>query len=208
MFSSLSTVKYKPWFHTLSTHTSHSFLQLSESATIKGFCHKKLLCESYHHSPLMPLPVNLLSSIHWKQTPQWEHWYCEWTEFPVSSDCLLSNQETPTISLFTDSPPSETSMLLFLTAIKSQNKSSWICPLFYFIPISPLLYKTAWKNYFYAHHCQFLSSNLCWILLGQVISWLDYHYNICNVFFIVCLFSSNLLIPLFYYFIFWQCLIM
>lgn len=127
---------------------------------------------------------------------------------PVSSDCLLSNQETPTISLFTDSPPSETSMLLFLTAIKSQNKSSWICPLFYFIPISPLLYKTAWKNYFYAHHCQFLSSNLCWILLGQVISWLDYHYNICNVFFIVCLFSSNLLIPLFYYFIFWQCLIM
>lgn len=113
----------------------------------------------------------------------------------VSSDCLLSNQETPTISLFTDSPPSETSMFSFLTAIKSQNKSSWICSLFYFIPITPPFYKTAWKNYFYAHHCQFLSSNLCWILLGQVISWLDYHYNICNIFSIVCLFSSNPLIP-------------
>lgn len=54
MFTSLFTVKYKPCIHTLSTHTSHSFLQLSESATIKGFCHKKLLCESYYHSPLMP----------------------------------------------------------------------------------------------------------------------------------------------------------
>lgn len=193
LFSSLSTVKYKSWLHTLSTHTSHSFHQVSESAPIKGFCRKKLLCEGYHHSPLMPLPMTYWAVYAGNR----HHSGSTDTDNGLSisvSDCLLSNQETSnSLSLYCFTPIRNKHVLIS-HRIKSQKKSSWICSLFYFIPISPSFYKIAWKNYFYAHRCQFLSSTLGWILLGQVISWLDYHDNICNSFFFVSLFSSSPLI--------------
>lgn len=122
MFSSLSTVKYKPWVHTLSTHTSHSFLRLSESAPIKGFCGKKLLCESYHRSPLMPLPM--YSAVYTGNRHRSGRTETEDGLSISVSDGQLPNQETPTIFLSTDSPPSETSTFSFLTAIKSQKKKS------------------------------------------------------------------------------------
>lgn len=182
LFSSLSTVKYKPWLHTLSTHTGHSLLQVSESAPIKGFCSKKLLCEGYHRSPLMTLPMT-----YWAVHAGNRHRSGSTdTDDGLSisvSDCMLSNQETSNYLPLYCFTPIRSKHVLISHRIKSQKKSSWICSLFYFIPISPSLYKTAWKNYFYAHRCQFLSSTLCWILLGQVISWLDYHDNICSIFF-------------------------
>lgn len=67
--------------------------------------------------------------------------------FLFLTTCYLI-RKPPTISLFTASPPSETSIFSFLTGSNHRKKSSWICSLFYFIPISPSLYKTAWKKLF------------------------------------------------------------
>lgn len=147
LFRSLSTVKYKPWLHTLSTHTGHSFLQVSKSAPIKGFCHKKLLCEGYHCSPLMPLPMT-----YWAVHAGNRHRSGSTdTDDGLSisvSDCMLSNQETSNYLPLYCFTPIRSKHVLISHRIKSQKKSSWICSLFYFIPNFPFTLQDCLKKLF------------------------------------------------------------
>lgn len=147
MLNPLSTVIYKPCFHSLSTNTSHSFFHNDQNELLLISCSKKIVMWEFQLPSLLPLPV-IYSAV---ATGSRHHGVWTDTEDIRSisvSDCLLSTQDIITISPFTASSPSEASMFSFLTVIKSQKKIMNLFTLLFHPNFSLLLYNTAWNFYF------------------------------------------------------------